>query len=376
MEMMDISKVLPFLGLVAYGAISLILYLRAKTLAGKIFGSILMGVFFAILAYNFVPKDDYDLVRHWDKADKFKNVESFDSFVRVVKGNKLELLPQMFSFVIAKIGDYNLMQSLMALGGYSMLFYILIDYKNKIQMSNVKFMALLPLAILGQHMLYYFSGLYNYFAINLFALAVYLEFIKGTKKIPFLLYVITLLIHNSMLLPFALLMLFRFMKKKLTMRSIIIFIIVSVSITIIIDLLVNVFDIAYFENIKHIYHDYVKLNDNMMKYYDGFYLFMSITKIGISLLACWLQRDNEKLRQIRDFVILLSIATIILSFSSIAITRFSSLILFASLPLIIDAMSSKNKNTKFFVLAVSALSIIYLVYTVRVMMPLIHLGGV
>ncbi|MBR3269966.1 EpsG family protein [Candidatus Saccharibacteria bacterium] len=374
--MMDISKVLPFLGLVAYGAISLILYLRAKTLAGKIFGSILMGVFFAILAYNFVPKDDYDLVRHWDKADKFKNVESFDSFVRVVKGNKLELLPQMFSFVIAKIGDYNLMQSLMALGGYSMLFYILIDYKNKIQMSNVKFMALLPLAILGQHMLYYFSGLYNYFAINLFALAVYLEFIKGTKKIPFLLYVITLLIHNSMLLPFALLMLFRFMKKKLTMRSIIIFIIVSVSITIIIDLLVNVFDIAYFENIKHIYHDYVKLNDNMMKYYDGFYLFMSITKIGISLLACWLQRDNEKLRQIRDFVILLSIATIILSFSSIAITRFSSLILFASLPLIIDAMSSKNKNTKFFVLAVSALSIIYLVYTVRVMMPLIHLGGV
>lgn len=371
----DISKVLLFLGVLAYGVLSLACYLKARTLRGKIITSLMMGVFFAILAYNFVPKDDYDLVRHWSKVDRFRNVETFDSFVSTVNSNKMEFLPQLYSFIVAKMGDLNLLQSLLVFGGYSMLFYILVDYKNKVGMGNGKFLILMPLIIFGQHTLYYFSGLYNYFAINLFAFAMYLEFIKGKKKIPFLLYLITLFIHNSMILPFALLLLFRLMRKKLTTKTIVIFIIALTSVALIVDLMVNTFGIAYFENIRNIYHDYVRLNDNMMKYYDGFYLFMSITKIGIALLACWMQRKNKIMGQIRDFVILLSIAVIILSFSSIAITRFSSLILFVSIPLIVNAMSQNNKNTKFFLMLVAILSAIYLVYTVRVMAPMIQMGG-
>ena len=353
---MDVSKILLLSVLLLSSVAAFVMYLRSKTKFGKIFTSILMGLLLAVAAYNFVPENSYDLVRHWEVVDQFKNVETVDGFMRNM-GADLEVFPRLLSFVVAKIGDYNLLQASVVLLGYSVLFYMLIDYKNREDILMHKFLLVLPLIIFGQHMLFYFSGLYNYLAINLFAFGVYLEFVKQRRGIALVLYLITPFVHMSMLLPLAMLILFKIMKKRLTVKSLAIFVLVLMSITAIIDFATEVFDWKYLEYAKKAYYSYTLHNDRMIKFYDGFYMFMSVVKFAVSLLPCWLLRREEKNREIRDFVVLMSVAVIILSFSSIAMTRFSSLILFMAIPLIFDLLNRNTSLSRYLLFAVFISSI-------------------
>lgn len=373
--MLQPSTVLLTLVLGLYLVMSVVLYLNAKTCRRKVISSILMGIFFAVLAYMFVPESDFDLVRHHEMASRFADVANVDDFWAVVHTNNLEFLPQLFDFVIAKIGNYNLMQATIVLFGYSMLFYMLIDYKWRLNLSNSKFLMVALLTIFGQHILFYFSGLFNYFAINIFAFAVYLDYIKGKKKISFALLLLSLLIHDSMLLPFILLLLFKVKRGNISKRFLVLFTVVALLwFGVILKFVVEKIDVDFLTNIKRAYDMYVAHNDNMLTLYDGFYLFMSVTKIAVALLACWVQRKNENMQLIRNFIYLLTAAIVVLSISSIAFTRFSTLVLFIALPLIMDAMAKKRvKFNWLLITSVTLLGLLYFAYSVYVLSPLIVL---
>jgi hypothetical protein len=372
---MDVSKILLVFGLLLFGGVSFIMYMKATSTFAKIATSILMAFFLAILAYNFVPENNYDLVRHWEVSNKFENVESLDGFMRVIGVVDLEVIPKFYSFIIAKIGDQNLMQSFVVLLGYAALFYILIDYKNRKKMLNYKFLLLLPLIVFGQHVLFYFSGLYNYLAINIFALALYLDFIKEKNKFSMLLYLTTPFIHMSMLLPLILLILFKLMGKKLTKKSLIIFIMILISFTALINLLTEIFDWEYLHHAKNAYYNYILHNDKMIKFYDGFYMFMTVVKTALSLLACWILKNQKENKHTRDFVILLSVAMIILAFSSIAMTRFSSLVLFAAIPLLFDLVDNNTKLARRMLFIIGSFGLVFMAYSIYTMAPLIKIGG-
>ncbi len=371
---MNLNRILSILALLICSFFIGIIYLKARTPKIKIITSILLGSIFAILAYNFIPEDNYDLVRHHDMAKVMANAESTEDFFNLTRNNDLEILPLTYSMIIGKIGDYNLMQAIIVLIGYSLLFYLLLDYRNTKRLPAIKFIPLLLVTIFGQHILFYFSGLYNYFAINLFAFALYLDYVKRKKYWPYILYGVALLMHNSILLPAAALLITKVKKGNISKRFSIILLSVLLLSNVLLSIVVDMLNIDFLTNIKMTYDSYVAHNDKMIGLYDGFYLFMSITKILIALFACWICRKEESNKNSRNYTLLLSIIVIALSFSSIAITRFSSLILFTSIPVIVDAIKDNSGPSRLLMALIVLLAVTYTFYSLQTIMPMIYLG--
>ncbi len=350
------------------------LSLKAKSQKMRVVSSVLLGLVFGFLAYRFVPEKNYDLVRHQDIARSMENIETVDGFFNKIKENDLEILPQAYSFTIAKIGDYSLMPAIIAFIGYGLLFYMLIDYKSRTEISSVQFALLTLVVIFGQHILFYFSGLYNYFAINLFAFAFYLDTIKKKKIAPYVVYALALLTHNSLILPIAVLAVLKIKKGKITTRFMIIVLLALLLFGVMVDTILDVLDIDFLNGIKSTFDGYIANNNKWFSLYDGFYLFMSITKIMIALLSCWICRHDDENKQDRAFTVLLATIVTVLSFYSIAITRFSSLVLFVSVPVLFSAMEKKGTASQLLNIIMVVLALSYTIYSLQTIIPMINLG--
>lgn len=331
--------------------------------------SLLFGLIMGFLAYHFVPDSNYDLVRHRKVAESMEFVESVDDFEGVSKTTDLEIIPRLYSLAIAKIGDYDLLQFFVVVVGYTALAYILLDYRKESKLNWCRFLALFILAIFGQSMLFYFSGLYNYLAINLFALACYLDYMKDKKKMAFVVYLLSPFVHGSMLLPLGLTFLLKIRKNRISVKFFIALVIALFAFEPILGFVADLFDIEFLNAAKNTYSSYVLYNGNVIKYYDGFYMFMTVSKIILVLIACWLQRGVERTAVLRNLTYLLTTATAILSLSSVTITRFSSLILFIAVPIINDAMNEKNRRSQLFSIVVGVVAILYLIHTAYSLIP-------
>lgn len=336
--------------------------------------SLLVGVLMGFLAYHFVPRATHDLVRHFRVVDALAPVSSVEDFFRASEDIDREFIPRVYSLVIAKIGNHNLLQTFVAFFGYSSLCYILFDYRNKVKMKNSSFFFLLLLILFGQPMIYYFSGLYNYLAINLFALATYFDYYKDKKKIALVLYFLTPFIHSSMILPLAVTLFLKIKKGKISKSFLAIFGLVMLFFGVFMGFIVDLLNWDFLISIKTVYDNYVASNDRMMDLYDGFYLFMSITKVLLALSACWLCSGSDENKKVRNLIYLMTVTVIVLSISSIAFTRFSSLILFISIPIIVDVASKKNRQSQLIRLSILALSILYIIYTIYTISPFIIFG--
>lgn len=374
---MNFSRIFAIIIFIICVAVILMIYLRAKKTSTKIISSVLMGILIATIAYFFLPNDNYDLVRHWEVVNRFKDVESFDAFLRVSNSCDLEVLPQVYSFVIAKIGDYHLLPAILALLGYSPLFYMMIDYKNRIKIPTFKFIGVMLVMIFGQHMLFYFSGLYNYFAINMFAFAIYMDYVVGKRIFPWIVYLLSPFMHISMLLPLALMIIAKLMKNKITLRFVAIFALFFALFSWIMNYTIDITNIEFLSAVKATFDSYVAHNTSLMSLYDGFYLYMSVTKIGLAVLACYSIRKNNQYGNLSLYIYFLAAIVIVLSVSSIAITRLSSLILFISLPIIMDVVNDgiKKERTSLWPFAIYILGVSYAIYTIMVITPFIQLGG-
>lgn len=360
---------MPLLG----ALLSFPIYLTAKRSNSIIFSSILMGTMIGLVAYNFIPRGNYDLVRHWESAKMFENTHTFEHFWEVSSKVELEVLPRFYSWMIAKTGNYNLLQFFPVAIGYGMLFYILADYRKKMNLNIMKFIGVTILLIFGQSTLFYFSGLYNYFAINVFAFALYLDYTKGRRALPYMLYVIAPFIHTSLFLPLLLLIIFKIRKNRINIRFLIIIGITMLFFDRLLSLMAGQLNIDLLNIASRTYQAYISGNDRFMSLYDGWYLFMSVTKISFVLIVCFMQRGKERNNKICGFLMLLTETIIILSVSSIAMTRFSSLILFTALPPIIDVCRKNDKHSRLVAASAWALGVAYMIYDLHQILPLINI---
>ena len=355
-------------------AVLFMFYYNSKSKKRTIIASILMAVPLAICAYNFVPNSNYDLVRHHNLARKMAGIETVEGFVKKAEKTNLELLPQVYSLLVGKTGDLNIMQALAVLAGYGILFYILLDYRNTKGLKARVFLPLLFTTIFGQHILYYFSGLYNYLGINIMALAMYLYYMKGTKMLAVILCVLSLLIHNSMLYPIALWILFIMRKEKVTIRFILFLIVSVISLNLIMDFAVDNLGISMLDGVKNTYGAYVEHNEGMIDKYDKFYMVMTVIKTLIVLLACWMQKDRIEDEKMGKMSLLIIITMIAMAFSSIAITRFSSLAVFVAIPTIANAASSNKKVAKIYRAILSLVGLLFTTYSLLTIYPYILIG--
>lgn len=362
--LMAVTVFFPFLGLLLFA----ILYFSADTRKSIVFLSIMLGILVGFFAYNFTPADNYDLVRHQSIVKKFETVHDFDSFVEVYNSDSREPLPLLYSLLISRTGDVNLLQFFVVVIGYSSLFYILADYKKRVGLSNTQFIPIFIMVLFGQHTLYYFSGLYNYVAINLFALAFYLDYSHEKRAIPYIIYVMTFFIHTSMILPLMLLLLFKLNKNRLSKR-LYFYSVVAVLIGLV--FLLNTGDASGdgLDTLRSMFSGYSSNNAYYLRFYDGFGLVVDVLKIVLIFFAYKLTKNLEELKSVRAFVALALPILVVLFPISIVLIRFVTLFFFISIPILMSAVKVRHEDVRLLYLTYIVCAFIFAFYNIHTIYP-------
>lgn len=177
---------------------------------------ILLALLLAIIAYNFNPNEMQDLYRYYYEMDVFYSNIDFDRYMEDAFDNT-KIVFKALQFLFSQIGNFRLLPFFITFIGYSITFYIILDY-SKIKKIN-PYITLFTIMIFmcTFYHINFMSGLAQYLAMTIAFLGFYLEFVKKKKKIIYkLLYVIPIFIHISMIivLAFRILMIFDFKKTK------------------------------------------------------------------------------------------------------------------------------------------------------------------
>ncbi|MBP5674788.1 EpsG family protein [Candidatus Saccharibacteria bacterium] len=356
---------MPLLGLFA----SIPFYLRAKKPVQKITFSILLGVLVGFFAYHLVPEPNFDIVRHQAITERYMAVDTIDGFFDLSTRIDLEIIPQFYSFLISKTGNLDLLQFFVVTAGFSMLFYILIDYKNKKELELKHFIPIFVVALFAQSLIYYFSGLYNYFAMSLFAFAFYLDYIKNRKVAPYILYVLLIFIHNSMLFPVLLLALYKICGNKINIKTCVIFVGGAVLVPLILTYLVDSLGVTSLDPIRTTLNAYMTRNDDFSKFYTDANLIMDVLQYATVAITCFITRNNKENKKFRDFTILFMISSGLMLINSIVFIRFFSLVLYLGLIPMMDAIKNRAKGFRYLIAAICVTAVVSAVINIHKLYP-------
>ncbi len=363
----------PFFGLIG----SIFLYLKAKTPKQIVLFSILFGALFGFFAFNLTPENTFDIVSHHEKVEAFRGINSLDGYLEISKNIDLEPVPNMLSFIASRFENANILQFIVATIGYSLLLYVLADYKNKKNLNQKRFLPILFLIIFGQSTLYYFSGLYNYLAINIFAFAFYLDYGKKKKITPYILYILTVFVHSGMVMPLAVLL---FYKLIITRNRSIFFMIASIaSVTLvmffsteILSFFIKNFNFSFLTSIRDTLSNYIVKDIIFQRFYHGFGLMVDISKIIFSIgISLYILKKDKKRKEI-GYIIMFAISTLFLLTRTVLMARFAALVLFLSIVPIMDTvkdLNTKNKKDVLIMYIICGLALIYTLYCIKVVMP-------
>ena len=316
----------------------------SKSKKCKILYSAILGILIGTMAFYFNPAEDFDLVRHQQVVRDYQNTDISDFFENTGR-HELELLPQFISFLISRTNNVDLLQFFIISIGYTLLFYMLLDYKKKKNISNLKFIPLFIIMMFGQFTLYFFSGLYNYLAIILFAFAFYLDYEKKCKKkYCYPLYLLSVLMHSSMILPSVLLMLFKFSGNVINGKFIRRFVMGLLIIVFSFILLTDVLQVEAILHLKYVFMTYVIENTRMKNYYWGNILFMEILKAILSFtMFMYYSKIRKKQNEFTLFSVFLLLFVVITSPFFIMSIRFIPLILYICYVPLVDMFEDDNK---------------------------------
>lgn len=168
-----------------------------------IYIAIIIAAIPAIIGYFWTPRQGYDLYEYYSWMQKMNtfNMQDLVSYF-IYRGEPIVML---YFYVIAKIGNFQLLQVLPTFLFYFIAFYMLIDYAKQKEISYKK-VALVAIVLIALVEYIYIMGCFRYtLAYIIFALALYLNYMKKKKGIGIaLLYIIPCFIHLSAFIFLAL----------------------------------------------------------------------------------------------------------------------------------------------------------------------------
>lgn len=110
--------------------------------------SIIIGVMIGIIAYNYVPPENYDLYRHHLVVQSLMN-HDFAFFLKFFSYSDMDLIPYFYSYFISIIGNVNLQQFFVVSMGYTILLWIFQDIRKSNNISNIIFCIILLFTLFG-----------------------------------------------------------------------------------------------------------------------------------------------------------------------------------------------------------------------------------
>lgn len=349
---------IPILGIPIY----LIYYLYDKNKSGILY-SVLLGFMFGILAYYFNPPENYDLYRLKIIVSELVNLD-LKEVISLAKVSDLEFIPMIYSYLIALTNNFNLLQFFVVTFGYSMLFYMLYDYRKITKLDTLSFIAVILFTIFGFNTLYFISGLYNYIAIIIFSFAIYNEYIKKNNKIiSYILYVLTLFIHNSMFFPFSILVIYKLSNNKFNFKSTSLTLIIFFFAYYILNFINNYANMSIISKLLDMYNSYVSGNSGFKNLYSGNILLIELIKWIVTVLCILLETNRKKFSEINGFILLLSLGTLVMIQRSRVMIRFVMLIQFVGIVPMIDLLKNSNRNKMLNFMIIIGFGFMFLAYT-------------
>lgn len=347
---------------------SILLFNKGKNKINTLIFSFILASFLSFTAYLFTPYQNYDLSRHQELVEIYEKYDLTD-LRKHFNESSLEPIPKVYSYAISKTGNIRLLQYFVVLFGYFIIFYLVADYCKQKKVDIPNFIIIIVLAIFGQSILYFYSGLYNYLAINIFVFAAYTDYIQKKNKKALLLYILSMLIHTSMLFPVAILFLLKISNNKINKINIGLIIVGILTVTTIVPLLVDSLGIKALEPVAKMLEAYTERDALFHRFYRGIGLIIDIIKIALSVIICIIHRKHKKDSAISSYVLLLIIAILIMLPKAIVVIRFASLAFYISIILLIDLNGNEYKKSKLFFITMALFAGICATYGLHSILP-------
>lgn len=351
-----IFLLVPFIGFL----LSIIAYFNCNK--KKCIYPLLIGLYLGIVAYYFIPPQSYDLYRHHQIVKQLMGM-SLNNSILILNHIDLEMLPKLICLLISRFNNINLLQFFITAIGYTIIFSCLYDYKIKAKVNNTIFVPVCLFTFFGFNALNFISGLWNYIAIIIFFLALYLEYICKAKKVYcYPLYALTIFMHNSMLFPLVILIIYKMSNNSLKIRTILISLVIFIFPELVLSFINNTFDITILKEIQRMYNSYFTNDNKMYIFYGGVVFFIELTKLIITNLSILFEEKKKKTTGINGYIILLSICTLVMMTKSIVMIRFIMLIQFIGIVPLINSLKKVTKETLPYYLIIIILTIVYIIY--------------
>lgn len=353
----------PILGIV----LTSIFYITNNSKKINIVCSVLIGLFMGLIAYNFIPMSSYDLTRHHQIVETLF-FRDFSYIFQNFSYMDLEILPLIICYLVSLFQNVNLLQFIVVTIGYSIIFYILGDYKINQNVKNYRFLLVAAFTFFSFNALYFISGLWNYLAIIVFSLVMYIDYMKkGNKLICYPLYALTLLIHNSMIFPLVILIIYKLFGNKFNFRSAATTIIIVLLPATLLGIINNTFDISLLKTIEQTYNSYFINDESMYRFYGGKTLLMEFGKVALILFTIIFQPKGEKLKNLNGFLILLTVAILLMLPKSIVMIRFVMILGFLGIIPLMDSLKIITKNRVIYVFILLMITLLFAITWCHIM---------
>lgn len=329
-----------------------------------VFLSIILGLIFGIISYYIIPATTYDLYKLREPYFAFKNNYcAWSYFFQYITTTKFEKIPMLYTFLISKIGNIDLLQFFIVTTGYSLLFYIMADYRKIKNIKNVYFIPIVINIIFGYYVFHAMTGLYFYFSMILFSFAFYLEYTKKKSKlITYPIYILSLGMHTTTFFAIAILCIFKLFKEQINIKKIVLTLVLVVFSYQLLSIICTKLNIPLISSIMNIYTAYLKNNDKTSKIYDGALFILEFLKLTLCILFLYKNRKNESDKKNNSFLVLMIVCTVFMMSQSIVMIRFIMLIQFVAIVPMFDVFDNKNKNNIYIYMLMLLFSLYYIIY--------------
>lgn len=175
--------------------------------------SLLIGLAYASMFYNYIPDSGNDSIRHMALLANYRNIPIWECFDA---GRYTQLyIWDLWNWIIAQFDLPYLLPASGAFIGYTIVAYLVFDYCKMISASSRATISALILILAATNPIGYAVGIRSSCAYAICVLGIYLGEIHNAGKIKvFILMAAAILIHHSAALIFLVWLIIPFYKKK------------------------------------------------------------------------------------------------------------------------------------------------------------------
>jgi hypothetical protein len=305
--------------------------------------SLLLGSLVGLAAYYFNPPETYDLYRHHILVDDASG-QTLTSFLSAVSQTS-EPIQALATYLVSQTHNHDLLQFSVVAIGYSILLFIIGDFAKRKNITKSSLLLVLLFTLTSFVYINFISGLWNSLAMLVFALAFYRDcFLKKGHIITYALFLITPLIHSSMVFPLALLIVHKLFKGKFNLKSLLVVVAIFIAPSVLLPIINYFTNIPIFAQLEPMYNSYFLNGAQFNNLYGGFVIPMEILKISTYVIVAMLYKPKENDEQrVRSFVLLLAVATILLAINGVVFFRFVLLVQFIGSMLLLLYFSQRSR---------------------------------